>query len=136
SPRLAAADAQHARMLAENIENLPAVIVHEPSMTIIDGAHRVHAARMAGRSEIGVRLFRGSMEDAFVEAVRQNVLHGKPLTLREREQATLRLLDDHPDWSDRRIAEVCGLSPRTIASIRARSTGETPQLSERVGRDG
>jgi hypothetical protein len=55
----------------------------------------------------------------------------------------------HPFWSDARVAEVCGLSRRTIANLRlripelpdsrARGVGETkslPSREARVGRDG
>ena len=78
-------DAQHARMLAENIENLPAVIVHEPSMTIIDGAHRVHAARMAGRSRCnkivlfaGSERHRGQIMDVKITRAGNFTLYGDP----------------------------------------------------------
>lgn len=43
----------------------------------------------------------------------------------------------HPQWSDRAIAAVTGISDKTVARIRARSsTRDTAQPSARLGRDG
>lgn len=42
----------------------------------------------------------------------------------------------HADWSDRRVADVCGISPMTVARLRVVATGDSGQLSARVGRDG
>jgi hypothetical protein len=47
------------------------------------------------------------------------------------------VLRDHPEWSDRRIAEVCGLSPKTVAVLRQTAlVGEELRRDRRVGRDG
>jgi hypothetical protein len=54
----------------------------------------------------------------------------------ERDQAASTLLRSHPEWSDRRIAELCGLSDKTVARARHRATADARQSSERVGRDG
>src|SRR5262249_45270348 len=72
--------------------------------------------------------------------------HGLPLTLPERERAAGRILRLHRQWADRRIAEVCGLSPTTVARIRSsaalassgtsrRPTNQSGQLDKRIGRD-
>jgi hypothetical protein len=104
-------------------------------MQVIDGMHRLSAARLRGERTVAVRFFEGSDKEAFVEAVRANTTHGKPLVLAEREAAAVKILDSHPDWSDRAIADVCGLSPKTIAGVRRRST-DGVQCDARVGRDG
>jgi hypothetical protein len=72
----------------------------------------------------------------FVAAVRANIEHGKPLSLADREHAAERILRLQVDWSDRAIAETCGLAPKTVAGIRRRATGESPQLHKRTGKDG
>jgi hypothetical protein len=46
------------------------------------------------------------------------------------------MLRDHADWSNRRIAELCGLSDKTLAKLRGRATADLRQSSNRVGRDG
>jgi ParB-like chromosome segregation protein Spo0J len=86
---------------------------------VIDGAHRVAAARQLGLPRLQAMVFDGSTSDAFVEFVRRNMDHGLVLTLRERKRAALRVLRLHREWSDRRIAELCGISPKTVGRLRA-----------------
>lgn len=134
SPRIGELDADHAQALAARFDECPPILVEKNTSTIIDGAHRVMAAKMLDRHTITVRYFEGTHEDAFVESVKANVTHGKPLTLLEREVAAKKLLDMHSDWSNRLVGDVCGLSDKTVG--RLRSTTENPELSARVGRDG
>lgn len=135
SPRLRE-DHAHARVLAERFEYLPPILVHRDTMAIIDGFHRHLAAQMLGRRTVTVAFFKGSEHEARVEAVRLNIAHGKPLTSEERERAAHRVIADHPAWSDRRIAEACGLSPKRVATFRRRSISGCAQLDVREGRDG
>jgi ParB-like chromosome segregation protein Spo0J len=128
-------DQEHARSLASRLDDCPAILVEKSTMTVIDGAHRVLAARMLGRETIVVRYFTGDHEEAFVEAVKANVAHGKPLTLAEREAAAKTVLAIHNDWSNRLLAHACGLSDKTIGRLRE-TTAEVPQSTTRIGRDG
>ncbi|MGH3115545.1 MAG: hypothetical protein ACRDQ2_00215 [Gaiellales bacterium] len=136
TPRLTRGDVHHARMLAENYERLPPILVHRESMAIIDGVHRLIAGKLLHRDHVPVQFFDGSEFEAFVEAVQANSTHGKPLTTAERTRAVHRILALRPEWSDRKVAEVCGLSARTVGTIRSRVAGACVQLSARVGRDG
>ncbi|MFF0623797.1 winged helix-turn-helix transcriptional regulator [Streptomyces sp. NPDC004296] len=137
SPRLEGESIEHARTLAQSETDFPPIIVHRPSMRVIDGAHRLRAATYQGRAEIDVNFFEGSEEDAFVLAVESNVQHGLPLTLSDRTAAARRIVTSHPEWSDRAIAAVTGLAAKTVGAIRRRSaTGEVLQLHSRIGRDG
>ena len=90
---------------------------------------------MLGRTTIAARFFEGTHEEAFLEAVRSNIAHGKPLTLAEREAAAKKVLGMHSDWSDRLVADICGLSDKTVGRLR-KTTPDIPQSSARVGRDG
>ncbi|MFJ6740604.1 hypothetical protein ACIQOU_17115 [Streptomyces sp. NPDC091279] len=127
---------EHVRLLAESGKEFPPILVHLGSMRVIDGMHRLAAAKSRGRATIQVRYFEGSPEDAFVEAVRVNSAHGLPLTLADRKAAAGRILRDRGEWSDRRIAALVGLSPKTVGAIRGRLSEEFPQLTARTGRDG
>jgi hypothetical protein len=98
--------------------------------------HRLRAAIRRGDDVIAARFFDGSDEDAFLLAVKLNGAHGLPLTLAERSSAAARIVDFHPEWSDRRIAEVVGLAANTVGTIRVRSTAQSAQLNTSVGRDG
>ncbi|MET9296416.1 ParB/RepB/Spo0J family partition protein [Streptomyces sp. NPDC003077] len=136
SPRHQTESPEYARLLADTGAELPPIIVHRATMRIVDGTHRVHAARLRGQAEIDARFFEGAAEDAFVLAVESNVRHGLPLSLPERTAAAVRILRSHPQWSDRAIASATGLSAKTVAAQRQK-TGRGPAgMSARIGRDG
>ena len=135
SPRLRE-DHAHARVLAESFDSLPPILVHRETMTIIDGSHRRLAAQMLGLKTVPVVFFTGSDGQAQVEAVRRNITHGKPLTIDERQRGARRVIEAHPEWSDRRIAEACGLSPKRVADVRRSSANGSALVKLREGRDG
>lgn len=111
SPRLVPEDLDHARTLAEVGQALPPILVHGDTKVVIDGRHRVLAARLRGETSIRAQLFHGSEDEAFLLGVRANTTHGKPLSLAERIWAASRILSTKPELSDRVIASICGLSP-------------------------
>ena len=135
SPRQTGEDAEHTTRLAETADVLPPILVHRPTMRVIDGMHRLLAARRRGRETIDAEFFDGSAEDAFIQAVRANTRHGLPLILADRKLAAARILRSHPQLSDRTVAGYTGLSDKTVGAIR-RSTPEAPHLNARVGADG
>ncbi|MEV6923837.1 ParB/RepB/Spo0J family partition protein [Dactylosporangium sp. NPDC051485] len=136
SPRLGGVNDEHVRGLAESAVELPPILVHRPTMRVIDGMHRLRAAALIGRREIPVRYFSGSEKDAFVLAVHANVAHGLPLSLADRTASAERIIGSHPEWSDRAVAVATGLSHQTVGHIRGRANGDSDQLHTRVGRDG
>lgn len=133
SPRRSGEDRQHIRLLAETPEPLPPIVVHRETMRVIDGFHRVHAARLRGCDTIAARLVDCDRDMAFVLAVEANVTHGLPLSRVDRADAAERIIASHPHWSDRAIAAATGLSDKTVSTIRTRC-GAPP--SARTGRDG
>ncbi|MFE2131613.1 MULTISPECIES: ParB/RepB/Spo0J family partition protein [Streptomyces] len=135
SPRTGPVDESHAQALAHSGRTLPPLLVHRPTMRIIDGTHRLRAAVLRGRDTVAVTYFDGSAEDAFVLSVEANISHGLPLTQAERTAAALRILRSHPDWSDRGIAQRTGLAAKTVAALRRREAPEQ-EPPGRVGRDG
>jgi ParB-like chromosome segregation protein Spo0J len=136
SPRIAGENLEHARALAETDTPLPPILVHRDTMRVIDGMHRLLAARLKGCEKIEVQFFDGDDHDAFVAAVRANIAHGLPLSLADREMAATRIVGSHPHWSDRAIAEATGLSADTVSRIRSDSASQAPQVDARLGRDG
>lgn len=135
SPRRGGEDLDHVRVLAESERVLPPILVHRATMRVIDGMHRLRVAILRNMQQIDVVFFDGDEKDAFVLAVRTNTTHGLPLSLAERSTAAGRIIKSHPHWSDRVVAAVTGLSPKTVGSVRRRSVQET-QSAIRVGRDG
>lgn len=136
SPRLAGEIEEHARTLAESGAALPPIVVHRATMRVVDGMHRMRAAVLRGDRHIRIRLAEGTADDVFVLSVKLNSEHGLPLSLQDRTAAALRIFRSHPDWSDRRIASVTGLSPGTVGSLRGCAGASPAQLSLRTGRDG
>lgn len=136
SPRLLGENAEHVRALAESQATYPPIIVHRATMRVVDGMHRLRVAVLRGEQEIEVQFLGGDEEDAFVVAVQANVVHGLPLSLKDRTAAARRIVRSRAEWSDRTIASVTGLSPKTVAAIRRRSSEEIPLSNIRIGRDG
>ncbi|MEU6045532.1 hypothetical protein [Streptomyces griseus] len=131
-----ALDEKHVQVLAALEGDFEPVLVHRPTLRVIDGMHRLSAEVLRGRQDIAVRFFDGSEADAYVLSARANVRHGLPLTLDERRTAATRILRSHPHWSDRSVAECVGLSGKTVGRLRRCATEEIPQSPTRTGRDG
>jgi ParB-like chromosome segregation protein Spo0J len=136
SPRLGGEDLEHVRMLAEASAALPPIMVHAPTMRVIDGVHRVRAARLNRLTEIRARMLHCDEQAAFILAVKANISHGLPLSKDDRTTAAIRIIVSHPDWSDRAVAAVTGLSDKTVSRIRVQSGSATLQPGVRIGRDG
>ncbi|WP_330343209.1 ParB/RepB/Spo0J family partition protein [Streptomyces sp. NBC_00557] len=134
SPRVDGEDPEHVRTLAETCDELPPILVHRPSMTVIDGVHRLRVAELRGQDRIAVRFFDGGLSDARLLAVATNITHGRPLSAADRTAAALRIFASHPGWSDRAVAAVAGLSPKRVGRLRKEAA--LPQTERRVGRDG
>lgn len=133
SPR-SGTNPEHVRVLAECTTDLPPILVHRQTMRVIDGAHRVQAARARGCRTITAHWFDGDERDAFLHAVKLNVTHGLPLTRDDRKRAAVRILNSHPDLSDRAIALAAGLGAKSIAALRREAVPRTANV--RTGRDG
>ncbi|WP_169814900.1 ParB/RepB/Spo0J family partition protein [Nocardia crassostreae] len=134
--RVRAEDSEHTRLLAKTETELPPILVHRETMRLIDGAHRLQAAKSRGSTMIRTCFFDGSEEEAFVLAVRANITHGLPLSVLERKAAALRIMRMYPLWSDRKVAEVTGLDHKTVGAVRKQPSGDVPQTRHRLGRDG
>jgi ParB-like chromosome segregation protein Spo0J len=108
---------------------------------VVDGHRRVRAALVLGATELRVRWFVGDEIDAIAEFVRLNTRDDNGLSRTERQEAARRILRIHADWSDRRIGEICKISPKIVAQLRS-VLGESAGghwvngTDARVGRDG
>jgi ParB-like chromosome segregation protein Spo0J len=137
SPRLGGVDDKHVEALLETGDELPPILVQRSTMRVIDGMHRLSAARAAGSDKIRARLVDCDDEEALLLAVAANVRHGRPLTLADRRAAAARIMSLRPNAADRWIAALTGLAAKTVASIRREA--DAPSCAEpdaRLGRDG
>jgi ParB-like chromosome segregation protein Spo0J len=136
--RLTGTDAAHVRLLADaaGAVQLPPVLVQKRGARIIDGMHRVEAAKLRGEWAINARVVDCTDEEALVLAVKSNTLHGLPLTRADRISSAKRILATHSNWSDRKVAVITGLSAKSIASLRNNSVIDAQFHGKRLGRDG
>ena len=117
------------------------IVVSCATYEVVDGHRRVCAALSAGITELCARWFLGDETDALAEFVRLNTRDESGLNRAERQRAARRIISAHPDWSDRRIGEICKLSPKIVAQVRS-VLGETVEAvrtigtDARIGRDG
>jgi ParB-like chromosome segregation protein Spo0J len=139
SPRLSGESREHTLLLAEQLSQCPPILVNRRTMQVIDGVHRLHAARACGESAIEAVFVDVDPQEAFLLAVKANTTHGLPLSLAERRAAAARILAWRPALSDRSVARVTGLAPNTVGAIRLRSTVQSAQSNtadRRTGIDG
>jgi ParB-like chromosome segregation protein Spo0J len=144
SPRSKQLFERHVAVLVEVGGGWPPIVVRRSDFTIIDGHHRVEAAGRLGMATIPGTLFDGSDDDAYIEAVHRNVQHGLVLSMAERKISAAQILGRHGDWSDRRVAAICGLSRSTVGGVRrtavapraGRPSVEGGPLDRRLGQDG
>lgn len=134
SPRIDGEDENYTRALAETEADLPPILVHRDTLTVVDGAHRLRAAALRGDDRIAVRFFEGDRADALILAVATNIAHGRPLSAADRTAAAKRIFASHPQWSDRAVAAIAGLSAKTVSQLR-KGTVEA-RSGRRIGRDG
>jgi hypothetical protein len=105
-------------------------------MRVIDGMHRLCAARLRGQTMIEVVFFDGDEDEAFAAGVKANVTHGLPLTLVDRKAAATRIISSQQQRSDRWIGEVTGLSAGTVSAVRRRMSPSAGNGTARIGGDG
>jgi hypothetical protein len=133
-------DENHLAALLELEGDWPPITIWGPKRMVIDGNYRVAAARRLGLAKLMAWTFSGSESDAFAESLRLNAAHGLPLTQTERLRAVTRVVSDHPEWSDRRIAAACGVSSATAAKARGALAVDEPcapiHSVRRIGLDG
>lgn len=108
------------------------------SLFVVDGFHRLAAAKLARMDEVRVRLHQGSRRDALIFALKANT---GPRALRrtnaDKRKAVMRALDDQEfrAMSDRAIAEICGVGRDMVGYLRSQLS-ESDSSTRRVGMDG
>ncbi|MGP3632788.1 ParB/RepB/Spo0J family partition protein [Streptomyces sp. 24-1644] len=136
SPRLNGIDRAHVQRLATVYASLPPVLVHRPTMRVVDGMHRISAALLKGLETVEVTFFDGAEDQVFLRSVAANITNGLPLSVADRKTAAARILASHPTLSDRAVAAHVGLDAKTVAGVRTCSAAGSPLLNVRTGADG
>jgi predicted RNA methylase len=118
----------------ELLDALPPVTVfRDPDgvFWLVDGFHRVEAARRAGRDMLVGHVYEGTLREAVLHAVGANAEHGLPRTRADKQRAVERLLDDAEwsTWSDRAIARAARVTHPFVAAVRARHVAPAGELT-------
>ncbi|MFI1890296.1 transcriptional regulator [Streptomyces jumonjinensis] len=124
------------RRLAAVYPSLPPVLVHRPTMRVVDGMHRIRAAMLKDLDTVEVTFFEGAEDQVFLRSVTANISNGLPLSVADRKTAAARILATHPSLSDRAVATHVGLDAKTVAGVRVCSSAGSPLLNVRTGADG
>ncbi len=113
--------AEYAQAFMAGAEFPPVVVVFDgTSYWLADGFHRYFGARDAGESAIAVQVINGTQRDAVLYSLKANATHGLRRTNADKRKAVETLLKDAEwaAWSDRKIAEVCGVGNQLVGEVR------------------
>lgn len=133
--------------LVDGVELPPVVVVVDEAGVywLVDGWHRLEAHRRTQRKTIRCDVRQGDRRAAVLAAAGANLTHGLRRTPADKRRAVGLLLADPEwaEWSDRAIAEHCGVSHRFVSLQRRAATGNVasgPRTNAdsltRIGRDG
>lgn len=95
---------------------LPPLVVQKETFTLVDGAHRFHAAKKLKVDTVEVEIVNIVDSELRAEAIRRNIKHGKRFTLGE-IRATIISLRFKDKKSQREIAQIVNLSESRISQI-------------------
>jgi len=111
--------------------SLPRIEVYQEGAVfwLVDGFHRVAAKERLGHEDIEARVTQGTFKDALLAALSANQGYGLRRTEADKRRVVLTALqvEEWANWSDRQIAEECGVSDKMVAAAR-RVGGVSPQL--------
>lgn len=100
----------------------PPIVVYSDGVDnwLADGFHRVYAAQRAKVKELPADVRRGDQRSAILAAVGANTANGLRRTNEDKRKAVTTLLGDKEwaKWSDRKIAEACGVSHNFVGTLR------------------
>jgi len=111
------------------------VIKSQAGLLLVDGWHRVKAARTIGFTKLYARVRPGQWSDAVEAAAAQNTRHGKPRTDADKHRAVemMLALQEWREASDRLIAKHCAVGHHLVAKVRASlESGREPSLDNRL----
>lgn len=138
-------DQQAVREYAEDmgrdgLEAFPSVVVFDDGseLLLVDGFHRLEAAKSLGHESIRCRVHSGNKAEARWFACGCNRSHGLRRSNADKQRAVMWALECDPTKSDAEIARHVGVCGNTVAKYRDQlaSTSKIPESNQRVGADG
>ncbi|MCT6721642.1 MAG: hypothetical protein RJB68_2484 [Pseudomonadota bacterium] len=113
--------AEYAEAMKAGVQFPPVIVFFDGvDRWLADGFHRYHGARLAGLSKIYEEISPGTRRDAVLYSLKANATHGLKRTHADKRKAVETLLKDAEwsAWSDRKIAEVCGVGNQLVGEVR------------------
>ena len=104
---------------------------------VVDGYHRLEAAKQCGFDTIEAEVFDGTRSDAILASLQANQTHGLRRSNADKRSAAKLGLKEFPNSSARDIADWCGVSHELVASIKRKRPGSNHGSEGKTrGRDG
>lgn len=139
-PRAALSDAavqEYAdAMIAGDIFPAVDVFYDGANYWLVDGFHRIEAAKLARRKTFLTKVHQGQHRDAILFSCGANAKHGLRRTPADSRRAVERILNDAEwsGWSNRKIAEHCQVSESFVRNIRSELSAFRAQIEvDRAG---
>lgn len=113
--------AEYAEAMKAGVQFPPVIVFFDGvDRWLADGFHRYHGARLAGLTKIYEDITPGTRRDAVLYSLKANATHGLKRTHADKRKAVETLLKDAEwsAWSDRKIAEVCGVGNQLVGEVR------------------
>lgn len=129
---------EYAEAISQGVA-LPDVIVFFDGSRhmLADGFHRFMAESRLGHTHIRAEVRLGTKSDALKYALSANISHGLRRTNADKRRSVELALAEWPEFSDRRLAAICGVSNNFVSEVRRQvSSDDTCQPIERLGSDG
>jgi len=113
--------ADYADQILAGVEFPPVVVFHDGAdYWLADGFHRVQAHLAAKSEVIDVDVREGARRDAILFSLGANAAHGLRRSNEDKRKVVETMLRDAEwvQWSDRKIAEICGVSNNFVSDRR------------------
>ncbi len=119
NPRLHGVDQEVVEFYAGIYQEVvwPPIAVDKATMKLLDGWHRVEAAKRAGVYSLPVLWVESKDDEQFAHAVKFNLGHGLRLSREERLKAVAKLARE--GWTPERIVEFLGCTPILVKQAEA-----------------
>lgn len=127
--------AEYAADMANGDVFPPVVVFYDgANYWLSSGFHRYHAVTQLGLAAIQAEIRSGTLQDAVDYACSKepNGKNGMRETKDDRDNRIDTMLQQHPDWSSRRIAEHCGVTHPTVENRRGLIWKDLPDNNERT----
>jgi FtsZ-binding cell division protein ZapB len=107
--------------MADNVKFPPGIVYLDGTTRwLAEGFHRYAASEMAGNAAMLVEVRQGTRHDAVICSLKANQAHGIYRSSADKRRTVEVALEDDicQKWTDREIAEVCGVSHTLVQDVR------------------